>query len=126
MTARNIRSGWSGAGLFPSNPDRVLASMEVSREAPVAPPPPPQEQTFSARRTLMTPTTSEGVHAFYYMLEAKLEASGTANDPYLQKLLQATEKASADHSLLYDENEGLTECEKHCDQPRQGEDYAIR
>lgn len=41
----------------------------------------------------MTPTTSDGVPGFYQGLEAKLDASGTANDPYLQRLLHATEKA---------------------------------
>lgn len=112
MTVRNIRSGWSKAGLFPFNPSRVLGEMSAPLEGPVAqvPPPPPQpaqEQGSTTRQTLVTPTTTDGVHNLYRMLEAKLGADTTTNDPYLQKLLHATEKAFADRSLLYDENEGL-------------------
>ena len=111
LTARNIRSGWSGAGLFPFNPNRVLASMSALGGPPAAVPPPPQpahEQIWSTRQApLVTPTTTEGVRDLYRVLEAKLGETNTTNDPCLQKLLHATEKAFADRSLLYNENEGL-------------------
>jgi hypothetical protein len=41
LTARNIRSGWSKAGLFPFNPSRVLDGMSAPIEGPFAQPPPP-------------------------------------------------------------------------------------
>lgn len=102
LTARTIRSGWSGTGLFPSNPDRVLTGMEAPREAnvpPLSPPRPTQELTFTDCRTLETPITTAEVHDLYRMLEAKLEANSSANDLCLQKLLHATEKAFAECSL---------------------------
>lgn len=45
LTARNIRAGWSKAGLFPFNPDRVLAGMT----APVADPPAPPTSDETTR-----------------------------------------------------------------------------
>jgi hypothetical protein len=108
LTARNIRSGWSKAGLFPFNPSRVLADMP----APVKDPPANPLSLGSLREplnqaTLVTPTTTEGVHSLYRLLEEKMDASGAVNDPVLQKFLHATEKAFADRSLLNDENESL-------------------
>jgi hypothetical protein len=58
-------------------------------------------------QSLTTPTTTEGVHNLYRMLEEKLGVDGTTSDPCLQKLLHATQKAFADRSLLHDENESL-------------------
>lgn len=112
MTVRNIRSGWSKAGLFPFNPSRVLGEMSAPIERPAAQVPPPpsqpaQEQAPTPRQTLVTPTTTEGVQNLYRMLEARLSADTTTHDPFLRKLLHATEEAFADRSLLYEENAGL-------------------
>jgi hypothetical protein len=41
LTARDIRSGWSKAGLFPFNPSRVPDGMSAPIEGPFAQPPPP-------------------------------------------------------------------------------------
>ena len=41
VTTRNIRSGWSKAGLFPFNPSRVLDGMSAPVHDHPAPPPPP-------------------------------------------------------------------------------------
>jgi len=38
LTAHNIRSGWSKAGLFPFNPSRVLEGMSAPIEGPAAQP----------------------------------------------------------------------------------------
>ena len=110
LTARNIRSGWSKAGLFPFNPSRVLDGMSAPIEGPFAQPAPPglpgvQEPLSS--QSLTTPTTTEGVHNLYRILEERLMVDGTTSDPCLQKLLHATQKAFADRSLLHDENESL-------------------
>jgi hypothetical protein len=110
LTARNIRSGWSKAGLFPFNPSRVLDGMSAPIEGPFAQPAPPglpgaQEPLSS--QSLTTPTTTEGVHSLYRILEERLMVDGTTSDPCLQKLLHATQKAFADRSLLHDENESL-------------------
>lgn len=111
LTARIIRAGWSGAGLFPFNPSRVIATMSALGGPPAtAPHPqqPAQEQIWSTRQTpLVTPTTTDGVQKLCRVIEAKLRETNTTHDPYLQKLLHATEKAFADRSRLYDENEGL-------------------
>lgn len=48
------------------------------------------------RSDLVTPTTTEGVHDLYRMLEEKLGASLSTSHPCLQKILHATEKAFAD------------------------------
>lgn len=55
----------------------------------------------------MTPTTIEGVHDLYRMLEKKSNTNSTTSDPCLQKLMHTIEKAFADRSLLHDENESL-------------------
>jgi hypothetical protein len=110
LTARNIRSGWSKAGLFPFNPSRVLDGMSAPIEGPAAHPPPlgaPHVQELSNSQTLTTPTTTEGVHHLYRIIEEKLGANGTTRNPCLEKLLHATEKAFADRSLFHDENESL-------------------
>jgi hypothetical protein len=110
LTGRNIRSGWSKAGLFPFHPSRVLDGMSAPIEGTFAEPPPhgvPLAQGLLGYQTLTTPTTTEGVQNLFRMLEAKLDAESAAGDPCLQKLLHATEKAFADRSLLHDENESL-------------------
>jgi hypothetical protein len=110
LTARNIRSGWSKAGLFPFNPSRVLEGMSAPIEGPAAQPPPlgaPQMQEPLSSQTLTTPTTTEGVHDLHRIIEEKLGANSTTRDPCLEKLLHATEKAFADRSLFLDENESL-------------------
>jgi hypothetical protein len=110
LTARNIRSGWSKAGLFPFNPSRLLEGMSAPIEGPAAQPPPlraPQMQEPSSSQTLTTPTTTEGVHNLYRIIEEKSVVGGTTSDPCLQKLLHATEKAFADRPLFHNENESL-------------------
>lgn len=84
--------------------------MSAPIEGPFAQPPPlaaPRVQEPLSYQTLTTPTTTEGVHSLYRMLEEKLGANNAKGDPCLQKFLHATEKAFADRSLLHDENENL-------------------
>lgn len=83
LTARNIRSGWSKAGLFPFNPSRVLEGMSAPTEGPTAQPPflgAPQVQVPSSSQTLTTPTTTEGVQHLYRIIEEKLGANGATKD----------------------------------------------
>lgn len=110
LTARNIRSGWSKAGLFPFNPDRVLAGMTApigDLQALLTADEVPRTRESVASEELVTPTTTRGVHELYRMLEEKLDASHSSSHPCLQKILHAIEKAFADRSLLHDENESL-------------------
>ena len=77
LTARNICSGWSKAGLFPFNPSRVLEGMSAPIEGPtaqLAPLDAPQMQAPSRSRPA-TPTTTEGVHHPYRLVEEKLAAN---------------------------------------------------
>lgn len=107
LTARNMRSGWLKAGLFPFSPSRVLADTSAPvEERPACPSSLGSSQEPLSYSTLVTPTTTEGVHNLY-CLEKELDASCAVGDAVLEKFLHATEKAFADRSLLHDENEGL-------------------
>jgi hypothetical protein len=110
LTARNIRSSWSKAGIFPFYLSRVLEGMSAPIEGPAAQPPPLCAlgmQEPSSSQTLTTPTTTEGVHNLYRIIEEKLGVGGTTSDPCLQKLLHAIERAFTDRSLFHDEDESL-------------------
>ncbi|KAM0714593.1 hypothetical protein Q7P37_009889 [Cladosporium fusiforme] len=92
-----------------TTPECSMECQHLCRTTPAPPPPlgPPQARESSSSQTLVTPTTTEGVHDLYRMLEDKLSANGTLVDPCLQKFLHATERAFADRSLLHEENQSL-------------------
>lgn len=108
LTPRNIRSAWSKTGLFPFNPRRVLDAMQ---EVPVSlhsegfqsavPPQPVVSQT-----SLRTPTNTISFAALQSKLVENLDHTAGA-DPYLQKILNAAQRAFAERELLREENETL-------------------
>lgn len=110
ITSRNIRSGWSKAGLYPFNPAKVLDSMQVTPaetndeiaaalvRAPLQP--------LLSPTSLRTPTNAMSLMALQQRLEERPKAAAGI-DPYFQKVLKAAERAFADVGLLKDENQGL-------------------
>ena len=101
MTSRNIRSGWSKAGLYPFNPARVLDTMQdipATNHAEIAEPSVPM-QPFRSPSSLVTPTNSISFVALQQKLEER-HGAATVTDPYLQKLLNAGKQAIAGKELL--------------------------
>jgi hypothetical protein len=45
FTVRNIKSGWSGTGLFPFNPEKVLGRIPISNPLPIEPSPAARSST---------------------------------------------------------------------------------
>jgi hypothetical protein len=102
FTPRNIRSGWTKAGLFPFNPERVLSDIpkpqveEVVQHTADIP-------TDLSSDVLQTPVTWEG----FTCLRSKIEQGPAFASPthrQFQKLANATEKLFADRAILLDEN----------------------
>lgn len=137
LTTRNFRSGWSKAGLFPFNPSRVLDGMSAPIECPSVQPPPlgaPRVQTPLNHQTLTTPTTTEGVHYHYCMLEevrreqqhrGSLPPKVSARDR--ESICRPFAFARSERKLAGAKRreESATKCEEHRDQPRRCEDHFI-
>lgn len=106
LTRRNILSGWSKTGLRPFNPERVLASIQkpplgaARLETNVARPP----ATDKLPETPASP-------ASLLLLRSKVEDHSCVLDErarlHLQKVLNATERAFAERSLLLQQNQVL-------------------
>ena len=110
LTARNIRSGWSKAGLFPLNPDRVLGTLDPpSLRADQACP-----ETRSAlgpsliHVPLSTPVSANGLDRMRGTLDKILDT--LSDDEYklhVQKVVNAAEQSFANCALLADQNRSL-------------------
>ncbi|GAB7336815.1 hypothetical protein MBLNU13_g11324t1 [Cladosporium sp. NU13] len=111
MTPRNIGAGWSKAGLFPLNPDRVLRSM--------AKPPDEAGQSFSqahapsqADSPLVppkTPTSASGLNAMREKLDEIIGAIDEHESRlHIQKIVNAAEQSLTGCALLQEENQALT------------------
>lgn len=108
LTSRNIRSGWSKTGLFPFNPRKVLDAMQ---EVPVnlhseELQPAVSPQPVLSPTSLRTPTNTISFAALQSKLVEKFDHTASA-DPYLQKMLNAAQRAFAERELLREENETL-------------------
>jgi hypothetical protein len=107
LSARNIHTGWSKAGLFPLYPERVLCSMTQ----PVAPAShialPVHEADPSC--PLRTPTSARSLETFQKQMEACTESSRGPYEVHFEKAIKALGKAFADGALLYEEIGGLLE-----------------
>jgi hypothetical protein len=109
MTSRNIRSGWSKAGLSPFNPRKVLDDMQETPDSPapaVAPATIPFQQSLSSPTSLRTPTDMVSFAALQRKLEEQPLCASAAH-PYVQKLLNAAERTFAERELLKVRNENL-------------------
>jgi hypothetical protein len=101
MTPRNIRSGWSKAGLFPLNPDRVLRSLAKPQgEAGQSP--------SQAHAPSQAPTSASWLDVMRQKLE---EILGTIDEHesrlHIQKIVNAAEQSLTGCTLLQEENQAL-------------------
>lgn len=115
VTPRNIRSGWSKAGLFPLNPERVLRTLH---------PPAPEPEAFDAstaleisttREPLRTPTSASGLGRMRGTLDEILNGLVDERQKlHLEKVVKAAEQSMANCALLADQNSSLFQqnCEK--------------
>jgi hypothetical protein len=115
LTARNIRSGWSGAGLYPFNPSKVLD--KIPKPAPqltipindiTEPCPGPQDQM---PRTPLTPVSAEALAKLLNTIKQVPddEASRSYKEKLQQKHIDATRRCIAERDLLQIQNQFLTE-----------------
>lgn len=120
MTARNIRSAWSKAGLVPFNPQRVLRTLEAPSLQPeplcaLTSVPPDSVSVHERPMTLKTPTSADGLARMRDTIDEVLSAmSDDKSRLQVQKLYNAAEQSLANCALLTDENKSLIEqnCEK--------------
>jgi hypothetical protein len=110
MTARNIHSGWSKAGLFPHNPERVLRTLkqpppDARPDFPSRAPPAPVPDAHQT--PLTTPTSAHGLGAMRQTLDQIISALDNDAKPHMQKIFNAAERSLAHCTLLQDENQQL-------------------
>jgi hypothetical protein len=117
LTSRNIRAGWSAAGLFPFNPEQVLRDVpkpvtEVGSIDPEA------EATSvdllsEVPRTPITPVIIEALTSMYDLIVRDTYALDATNKDRLQKRIQklacAAKVSFATQALLKDRNQFLLE-----------------
>ena len=115
FTARNIRSGWSGTGLYPFNPRRVLDEI----------PKPIDESTISVSevaesrviahdevpQTPVTPVTAEALTTLLDRIEQipDIESDRKLKEKLQQKHTKATRLCIAELSMLQIQNDFLTQ-----------------
>ena len=105
-----MRSGWSKAGLFPLNPDRVLRSLDPPslRPRPVCPEPTAELDHDVVQVSLRTPTSANGLNRIRGTLHEILDSlSDDEYKLYIEKVLNAAEQSFANCTLLADENQSL-------------------
>jgi hypothetical protein len=116
LTPRNIRAGWSKAGLFPFNPSRVLSELQRlpselcttvtinARNSVVS-----SNDPSTSELTLRTPTTLHDFQHVQTRLQSKLDACDEEARLFLAKISNAAEKVYADRAMLFDDNRLLFE-----------------
>jgi hypothetical protein len=106
ITPRNIKSGWSKCGLFPSNPGRVLGEIQKPQEGALSPRTDtiPESNPPLCNEMLQTPTTSDNLLLLRSKIEQDTDGLDNLSRFRVQKLSNAAEKAFAERSLLLDDN----------------------
>lgn len=115
VTQRNVRSGWSKAGLFPFNPERVLRTLHPPAAKPEAIDPQIMPVASTRREPLRTPTSASGLGRMRGTLEEILDGLVDEGQKlHLQKVVNAAEQSMANCALLTEQNESLfrQNCEK--------------
>jgi hypothetical protein len=118
FTKRNITSAWAATGLFPFNPDRVLAGIPkppaqlAIPEAAGAAGASAQAEVAQSTVTPVTPVTTEDVQSLFNRIK---QDADTLDEPSKRELLRhaqmmakATRVAFAERSLLQDHNRFLS------------------
>ena len=135
FTPRNIRSGWSKAGIFPFNPERVLRDMTKPISAQLALPFSASVQQLPPPNAVVprTPTTSASLNVLRSKFESSVDVFDESSKLLFHKIANAAEKAFADRAILFDENKNLTEQnnekivrDSKTDGCWQGEDYELQ
>jgi hypothetical protein len=114
LTSRNIRAGWSDAGLFPFNPERVLrdvpkpvAEVDLEAEATSA------DLLSEVPRTPITPVTTEALTSLHDLIVRDTHTLNATNKDCLQRCIQKLASAAkvsfAAQALLKDRNQFLLE-----------------
>jgi hypothetical protein len=110
LTFRNIKSGWSKAGLYPFRPDVVLRDIQnppfkLKADSIIN----TQIDLQASSDLLPTPITTENLISLRRTVEQGSCSLDEKDRHRLQKLANAAEKAFADRALLLDENRLLFE-----------------
>ena len=110
VTAGNIRTGWSKAGLFPFAPDRVLRHItRPSQEKHSMPEASPSIEFPFPSISFRTPTSARSLNFFQRHLEEQIDDGNVTQIASLNKIVKAAEKPFADGVLMRDEVQGLSE-----------------
>jgi hypothetical protein len=110
ITSRNIKSGWSKAGLYPFSPDKVLR--DIQKPLPELCVPKVDEVNVESclqGAVLQTLVTSEALTSLQSRIENDAHLLDGPSKHRLQKLANAAQKAFAERALLLDENRLLFE-----------------
>jgi len=115
FTPRNIRAGWSKAGLYPFNPDKVLSEVPKPLRELTAP---ESNVTEAPSNTLnevpITPVTPVSAEAFTSLSNAfkrlpNDEANRRHKEKLQQKLVKAAQRCFAECAILQGQNEFLAQ-----------------
>lgn len=104
FTARNIKSGWAKAGLYPFNPDRVLRDIEkppkvvANNRAP---------DTVPGDEPPKTPVTAENLASLRQMMEQKICGLDDESQYCFRKFADAAQIFVTARDLLSQENQNL-------------------
>jgi hypothetical protein len=115
LTESNIISAWSKVGLFPFDPDGVLATISgLPSDQNVPQITATQPGFFPTNEIQATPVTSEGFAALRRLIEGESQQVSELSQHRMQKALNAAERALTESSLLRDRSEELflQNCEK--------------
>ena len=115
FTSRNIRAGWSKAGLFPFNPGKALSDIPKPAAELTAPQTHEVHSCTQDRvpQTPLTPVSVEAVASLHNLIteDANMldETSKQRIRRHVQKLTNATQLSFAERALLQEHNRFLAE-----------------
>lgn len=114
FTPRNIRAGWSKAGLYPFNPDKVLSDVPKPLHELTAPELNLREVgscTHEVPHTPVTPVSAEALTSLSNVIKQvpNDEANRQYKEKLQQKLINAAQLCFAERAILQGQNEFLAE-----------------
>ncbi|OCK75827.1 hypothetical protein K432DRAFT_408679 [Lepidopterella palustris CBS 459.81] len=114
FTSRNIRAGWSKAGLYPFNPDKVLSDVPKPLHQLTAPDLNVTEVgscTHEVPHTPATPVSAEALTSLSNVIKQipNDEANRQYKDKLQQKLINAAQLCFAERATLQGQNEFLAQ-----------------